>query len=606
MEQLAQVVQIGEVPLAARCSKDPGRDRCVDAQGRDQRGHPLGPQDTGPGLELGLEPGQAEVVGVRGHRGGHGRGVPLLEPRQRDRPRPGGVGRSGQRVDQDPPLLGGGRLGHTAASGDDRRDPRPGQRPLDGWAPAVGVDQDGDVPGLDVPGLDVRPVDPGTAVQEIRDSGDQVVDARAERRVRGPRAGGRVDDAPDIDGRERSTVPSDESTVGVLPRGPDCLVPDAGVAELPPAAQLVHGRQHRTVGTPVGAQREDLGALHGRQVGVDVTAPEGEDGLLGVTHQDQPGVVAVAAGLVGVDGAEDVPLDGVGVLELVDEGDRVLRGQALGRHRDIAEGVAHHLEQPVVGDAARTHQPAADGLGGRADQVGHRPVGVLARAGHDLDPRVVEDGRHPGADLGSGLGLGTAQHHVGEGIRAGRRDQLVGVLDQHGVGVVAADRTQREQHLRAEPVDGGDGRGVEVDDRLGQPVTAPVLYGAVGVQQRPVHDVLGAGPRAGVGQEPGSPDETTPDAVPQLCRRGPREGDDQELVHREALRDEPGGQGGKGERLAGAGRCPEHEATRLRERTVRVELGLHGVGHDGPSGSPATRSVSTMARSTVPQRRSAH
>ena len=60
------------------------------------------------------------------------------------------------------------------------------------------------------------------------------------------------------------------------------------------------------------------GLAGGGEVGVDVGAPEGVDGLLGIADQHQGGA-ALAEGH-----AHDVPLDRIGVLELVDQGHAVV------------------------------------------------------------------------------------------------------------------------------------------------------------------------------------------------------------------------------------------------------------------------------------------
>ena len=69
-----------------------------------------------------------------------------------------------------------------------------------------------------------------------------------------------------------------------------------------------------------------LSARVGRlEVGVDVGAAEGVDRLLRVADEDERrAAVAERA-------AHDVPLDGVGVLELVDEHDAVALSQPRGR-----------------------------------------------------------------------------------------------------------------------------------------------------------------------------------------------------------------------------------------------------------------------------------
>ena len=118
--------------------------------------------------------------------------------------------------------------------------------------------------------------------------------------------------------------------------GLDLLVGDLGFAELLAGGQDVHGVDHSGVGPLIGTERERGGRLLGGQVGVDVAATEGVDGLLGVAHQDERG-----AGPGTEERLEDLPLDGVGVLELVDERDVEL-GAHFGRHGGRGdEGVTH-------------------------------------------------------------------------------------------------------------------------------------------------------------------------------------------------------------------------------------------------------------------------
>ena len=90
------------------------------------------------------------------------------------------------------------------------------------------------------------------------------------------------------------------------------------------------------------------GHLGGVEVGVDVGAPEGVDGLLGVADEDERGGAAAEAEL------EDVPLDRVGVLELVDQGHLVAAPQRPdpGAVHRVLQGVAQTDEEVVVGEDA--------------------------------------------------------------------------------------------------------------------------------------------------------------------------------------------------------------------------------------------------------------
>ena len=69
------------------------------------------------------------------------------------------------------------------------------------------------------------------------------------------------------------------------------------------------------VAAPVDAQRvAGIGGAGGPQIGVDVAAAETVDGLLGIADQDQRRMLAERA-------FEHLPLDGVGVLKLIDQHD---------------------------------------------------------------------------------------------------------------------------------------------------------------------------------------------------------------------------------------------------------------------------------------------
>ena len=179
--------------------------------------------------------------------------------------------------------------------------------------------------------------------------------------------------------------------VGV--RGPDPAVDDALVPELRAAEQRVVGVDEALVAAPVDLERRALVGPVGRfEVGVDVGAAEGVDRLLRVADEDERRV-AVPEGA-----AHDVPLDGVGVLELVDEHDAVALSEALGR--GLAAGALERVveagEQVVVGHdrhlALAAFELVADGerqaAAHRLDGVPRRVLGLDAHRGVvDRDPR---------------------------------------------------------------------------------------------------------------------------------------------------------------------------------------------------------------------------
>jgi hypothetical protein len=104
--------------------------------------------------------------------------------------------------------------------------------------------------------------------------------------------------------------------------GLDLEVADAVVAEGGAVEQRVERRQQRPVGPPVGPQGLlVVGGIRRGQVGLHVGAAERVDRLLGVADQHERRV------LVAERPAQDVPLDRVGVLELVDQRDLVAVAQ---------------------------------------------------------------------------------------------------------------------------------------------------------------------------------------------------------------------------------------------------------------------------------------
>ncbi len=104
-----------------------------------------------------------------------------------------------------------------------------------------------------------------------------------------------------------------ESMAAVV--GLDVFHHDRGVTELGAAQHHLQPLQQRGVAAPVGGQRLLLARrLRRFQVRHDVPAAKRIDGLLRITDQDHRGVPAECA-------VDHLPLDLVGVLELVDHDD---------------------------------------------------------------------------------------------------------------------------------------------------------------------------------------------------------------------------------------------------------------------------------------------
>ncbi len=109
----------------------------------------------------------------------------------------------------------------------------------------------------------------------------------------------------------------------------------AGLTSLRCQEQRIDRIDHGLAGAEVGFQVvvAPMGRAACAQVGVNVGAAEGIDGLLGVTDHEQPAVLAVGLDLV--EGVEDAVLQRIGVLELVDHRDRELATDDLGQARPV-------------------------------------------------------------------------------------------------------------------------------------------------------------------------------------------------------------------------------------------------------------------------------
>ena len=151
--------------------------------------------------------------------------------------------------------------------------------------------------------------------------------------------------------------------------------------------QRIHRRHHRGAGAEVARQGEARGGdLARRQIGVDIGAAEGVDGLLGVTdHQQRAGylvsLVAVSsvnvllieraiARRLRIDAPEDAVLDRVGILEFVDHRHRqfltdltrqTLAGLAIERRvQRVVEVIEQVREFPESQTALLADQGAGD------------------------------------------------------------------------------------------------------------------------------------------------------------------------------------------------------------------------------------------------------
>ena len=195
--------------------------------------------------------------------------------------------------------------------------------------------------------------------------------------------------------------------------------------------QLVDGPHQRLGRAVVGAQHvvPAGGGFAGLEVGVDVGPPEAVDRLLGVADQHQRGVGRVVGNAV--EAVEDAALQGRGVLELVDQGHRVLGEDALAQPlgglavvagvQRLVEPVQHVGEAEAAGLLLERGQAVADAHGRMQAQRGaHR------RQGRQIGQQLLEGGKVLGqADRGPGLErlVHALRHQAGGG--AGAQGQLV-------------------------------------------------------------------------------------------------------------------------------------------------------------------------------------
>ena len=146
---------------------------------------------------------------------------------------------------------------------------------------------------------------------------------------------------------------------------------DVGMTEPSAVEQQAEGVEQLPVGAMVRAQRCPLGAAHGVEIGVHVGAAEPEDRLFRVADGDQS--------VTGEGAVEDLPLQPIGVLELVDEDEPIAGGQLGGELRTLARVGKRSCEvadESVVADLPADSLASldlGDGLGDACPTI-RRPV----------------------------------------------------------------------------------------------------------------------------------------------------------------------------------------------------------------------------------------
>ena len=279
VQQLPQVADVGQQPLALGLSQHPAAQPAL-LGGLQQGGHaPVAEQERPAAQGVGVAGGQVltPLVAARVEVGG-GAAEERRESRGAHQAR---AVRGLQRLQQRQPLVGGGRLEHVAA-GHHGRDAALGERVLHEPAVHPRRDEHGDVARHHRP-----PVPRRARGEQPGDVGGKI------RRDVLPRGADLDRAAPDRGQPLAQHLPQPERRR--VRRAGQPAVPTLGrhgvhhdllVAERRVAQQHPQGLDQRRVGTPVAAQRRPGGgAPGGVEVGDDVAAAEGVDGLLGVADQ---------------------------------------------------------------------------------------------------------------------------------------------------------------------------------------------------------------------------------------------------------------------------------------------------------------------------------
>ena len=349
-------------------------------------------------------------------------------------------------------------------------------------------------------------------------------------------------------------------------RGADPPVDDSGVTELGVGEERVVRVDQTLVRAPVDRQRRLRGGGPGRvEVRVDVGAAERVDRLLGIGDQHK-GLAGLPERL-----AHDLPLCGVGVLELVDEGHGEARPQqpAGGLAGRAAQRRAQALDEVVIAHHRQAALALVELAAGR-DRQAHSLVVAVPGRRVDLGGELVDRGVGDRRRLAE---IERRHAHLAELAQVEVVDDVGGelgeVLDEARLGLEVARDPQAAEDLLAEAVGGHDRRRVKAADRPGQ-VGAGAGQIASGEQR---HDRVGVGRHSRLHRRetPLDLDQPLAHPVAQLPGRDPGEGDQENAVELEPLGDVAGGEGSDRVRLAGPGARLEHRDP-LRQRPADVEL----------------------------------
>ena len=566
MQGLADVPQVGQVSFAADPGQDPGR----KAVGRRRLEHRRDPAQ-GEHLRPATQPVR-DRVGDSVSSFVELAGSEAEEGRQRGGADAGAAVWLLEGLEKYEPFDSGRSREDAAAAGDHGRDADAAQRLAGGGQVGVPVADHRNVSGLDPASFELRARGqqrPDVQGQVARDLGayladDQGIDAALAELFAA------YDAQP-----ERRRVRGTGQPVGLVVRG-YVVHHDPVVAECGTLENGLEGGEQRGVATPVDAQSlAPRGGVGGLKIGEDVPTAERVDRLLRVADQHH-------GGEAGEGPVEHSPLNGVGVLELVDEHDLpALAHPGAGWGVVRLQCVGELAEQVVVGQDS---QPplALLHLGADGPSEGDSTPGRCRRVlGRRLQSRLrVADGL-----AGDGHRLTAREDRVVVGPRERPQvevvddfgEQVVEVLDQSRPGVRVSGDSQRPENHAAELVGGGDRGRVEPGQCLADPAVAPGPLIAVAVKEQ-VQQVRVGVWRPVARERMLGLDKLCPDPFTQLLAGGATERDDQHLLQQcHALGDVASDERPDRPGLAGAGARLEQGGPG-RQRIADVEdVAAHAV-----------------------------
>ena len=346
VQQLGEVLDVGEVPLAAAPGEHP-LGHPGDVRRLEDRRDAARPRVVGPAPQrLGHVVGQVrvgrELGGGAAEEHGGGRGADQAGP-----------ARLLERLEQALPVGRRLRGEDVGVAGVDGRHAGRRQRVTAGAGVAVALDDHGDVAGPDRPDLGAVVVGRVGGEQRLhvgrevgRDERAQVVHRDGAGAADPERVAGDHPQPERVVGR--APRPADESRVAPRPARTTMSSWPRAAPSRTRSSRCTRGRVAAVVGVE-GEQR--VGPVAGPQVGDDVAAAEGVDRLLGVADQHQRHPADERA-------LDHLPLHRVGVLELVDHDDRpapahpVAGRRVVGLERDREPGQqvveAEDAEQPLA------------------------------------------------------------------------------------------------------------------------------------------------------------------------------------------------------------------------------------------------------------------